>query len=185
MRPCFPPRQLAAFWLVGAILAVPAGARAEDRSQSACREGPSSGTPRVETRHIFCGEINRRGLAVGFHSRPRGRNPPTVSGTGAPRSVAGHPGLYNLIRFQISEGGQTGTKGISTMYPDKCSAADVVAAIQHAYNNGQHNEERFTGPSGPSCTDADGRPFPIAGFTGRRGGLHIRTGYPDVGGGRQ
>ncbi len=170
--------------LLGAILAWPAAAQAQGHGRAECAGGQSGGSPRVELRHIFCGEINRRGLAVGFHSRPGGHNPPTVSGTPAPRPIPGHPGLYNLTRFQISQDGQTGTKGISTMYPDKCSAADVVAAIQHAYNNGQRTEEQFRGLSGPSCTDAEGRPFPIVGFTDRRGGLHIRTGYPDVGGGR-
>ena len=153
-------------------------------ARETCRDGLSDGSPRVELRHIFCGEINRRGQAVGFHSRPGGVNPPTVSGTGASRPVRGHPGLYNLLRFQITQDGRTETKGISTLYPDKCSAEDVIAAIQNAYNTGRHNDQQFRGPSGPSCTDDDDRPFPITGFTDHRGGSHIRTGYPAVGGGR-
>ena len=144
-----------------------------------CRDGLSGGSPRVELRHIFCGEINRRGEAVGFHSRPGGINPPTVSGTGEPRPVRGYPGLYNLFRFQITQDGQTQTKGISTLYPDKCSADDVIAAIQYAYNHGQHSGPKYTGPSGPGCTTDDGKPFPITGYTSGQDGGRIRTGYPD------
>ena len=32
-------------------------------------------TPRVALTHIFCGQINRRGEAEGFHSRPGNRSP--------------------------------------------------------------------------------------------------------------
>ncbi len=145
-----------------------------------CRTGLSGGSPQVELRHIFCGEVNRRGMAVGFHSRPGGVNPGTVSGTGEARPVRGYPGLYNLTRFQITQNGETQTKGISTLYPDKCSVNDVIAAIQYAFNNGQKSGPKFTGPSGPSCTTDDGKPFPITGFTGGRDGDRIRTGYPDV-----
>ena len=169
------------WWLpaLACLALTPHAAKARD----ACAHGLSTGSPPVEMRHIFCGEINRRGLAVGFHSRPGGVNPPTVSGTGAARPVRGHPGLYNLMRFQITEDGRTETKGISTLYPDKCSAEDVIAAIQHAYESGNHGGQQFHGLSGPRCTDDTGKPFPITGFIERRGGLRIRTGYPNVGGG--
>ena len=167
--------------LVLAALAAPAGTA---KARDACPHGLSAGSPPVETRHIFCGEINRRGLAVGFHSRPGGVNPPTVSGTGTPRPVRGYPGLYNLTRFQITEDGRTETKGISTFYPDKCSAEDVIAAIQHAYHDDNHGGQQFHGMSGPRCTDDAGKSFPITGFIEHRGGMRIRTGYPNVGGGR-
>lgn len=150
----------------------------------ACRDGLSGGTPQVELRHIFCGEINRRSLAVGFHSRPNGVNPASVSGTGEPRPIRAYPGLYNLTRFQITQDGQTETKGISTFYPDKCSAGDVIAAIQYAYTHGRRGGAKFSGLSGPSCTDDNGKPFPITGFSGGRGGERIRTGYPDIRGER-
>jgi hypothetical protein len=155
----------------------------EVSGRGACRNGLSGGSPQVELRHIFCGEINRGGKAVGFHSRPGGVNPETVSGTREGRPVRGHPGLYNLTRFQITQNGETATKGISTLYPDKCSASDVIAAVQYAYNNGEVHGQQFRGMSGPSCTGDDGQPFPIMGFTGGRGGARIRTGYPNVGGG--
>ena len=170
---------------ISTALTPPVLARPERTSPPGpCREGLSGGSPAVELHHVFCGEINRRGQAVGFHSRPGGVNPPTVSDTGEPRPVRGHPGLYNLFRFQITQDGRTETKTISTLYPDACSAEDVIAAIQHAYNTSRGDGQQFRGMSGPRCTDENGRPFPITGFTDRRGGLHSRTGYPDVGGGR-
>ena len=174
--------------LAAAVLAPLVAGPAQARHRAGVEgdaSGVSSGSPPVELRHIFQGEINRRGKAVGFHSRPGGVNPPTISGTSDPRPVRGHPGLYNLFRFQITQDGRTETKGISTLYPDKCSAADVVAAIRHAFNTGQSHGPQFRGMSGPTCTDNDGQEFPITGFTGGRGELRIRTGFPDMGGGRQ
>ena len=171
-------------WCFAAFVLVLLSSRVPAPARDACQHGLSDGSPRVELRHIFCGEINRRGQAVGFHSRPGGINPRSVTGTGEGRPVPGHPGIYNMTRFQITQNGQTETKGISTFYPDKCTAEDVIAAVQHAFNTGQRHGPQFRGMSGPSCTDDRGEQFQITGFTGGREGAHIRTGYPDVGGGR-
>lgn len=51
----------------------------------------------VNHTHIFCGELNRRGRLVGFHSRPGGRNPATVAGfniTQAPNSQGIYAGEW-------------------------------------------------------------------------------------------
>ena len=36
----------------------------------------SDGDPPVNLVHIFCGQINKYGQAIGFHSRPNGIDPP-------------------------------------------------------------------------------------------------------------
>ncbi|MGE0222486.1 MAG: EndoU domain-containing protein [Acetobacteraceae bacterium] len=146
----------------------------------ACPLPLSGGSPPVRTQHIFCGEINRRGQAVGFHSRPGGRNPDTVEATLETRPDPRRPGIYTLTRFRITEGHRSAVKTLSTMFPDHCDADQVIAAIQHAYNTGQRTEESFRGSSGPTCTDARGQPFRIRGFTGNAGGrVTIITAYPD------
>jgi hypothetical protein len=162
-----------------ALLFLLAFAAAPAWGRGACPVGRIAGSPPIDGRHIFCGAINAHGRATGFHSRPGGENPPTVSNTGKEEPVAGHPGVYHLREFRITQGRRTAIKGISTLYPDNCSRADVVAAVRNAFATGRRDGEAFTGSSGRSCTDRNGRPFRIKGFTGNRGGFHIITAYPE------
>jgi hypothetical protein len=159
------------------------------RAQVACPQPWSSGSPAVKAQHIFCGEINAKGRAVGFHSRPDGRDPATVAYTGDTRPDPRHPGIYAINRFLITENGRTEVKTLSTMFPDRCDKAAVIAAIQHAYAHGTRTGDGFTGPSGPTCTDDRGQTFRIQGFTGTQGGSQgggsqggrtvIMTAYPN------
>jgi hypothetical protein len=149
-------------------------------SQARCPAGLSDGTPPVNAQHIFCGEVRRDGRAVGFHSRPAGLNPPTVTRTEQVRPDPRRPGVYTLMRFRITEHGRSGEKGLSTMFPDHCDTADVIAAIQHAFRTGIREEQSFSGASGPSCMDSAGKPFRIQGFTRRQDGrVVIVTAYPN------
>lgn len=86
-----------------------------------------------------------RMAATGFHSRPGGENPPTVNDTGKEEPVAGHPGIYHLREFRITQGRRSAIKGISTLYPDNCSRANVVAAVRNAFATGRRDGEAFTG----------------------------------------
>lgn len=144
-----------------------------------CVEGLSEGTPPVRQAHIFCGEVRPDGRAVGFHSRPGGENPARVTETTDRRADPTRPGVYTLHRFRITEGERSGVKTLSTMFPDHCDGAAVVAAIQNAYRVGTGDGERFRGPSGPSCVDERGNAFGIEGFTTTRDGrVRIVTAYP-------
>ncbi len=149
-------------------------------AQVACPQPWSSGSPAVKAQHIFCGEINGKGRAVGFHSRPGGRNPATVANTEESRPDPRHPGLYTISRFHITEHGRTEVKTLSTMFPDRCDKDAVIAAIQHAFAHGTRTGDGFSGPSGPTCTDHRGQGFRIQGYTGSRGGRTvIMTAYPN------
>ncbi len=164
--------------LLATLLVVVAAGSA--RAQIACPQPWSSGSPAVKAQHIFCGEINGKGRAVGFHSRPGGRNPETVADTEERRPDPRRPGIYTISRFHITEHGRTEIKTLSTMFPDRCDKDAVIAAIQHAYAHGNRTEDGFSGPSGPSCMDDRGQGFRIRGFTGRQGGkVVIVTAYPD------
>jgi hypothetical protein len=143
-------------------------------------DGFAAGDPPVDATHIFCGDINDRGRAVGFHSRPGGDTPATVSRIETVSPERGRPGIYTLRDFIITVDGEAAQKPISTMFPDSCSREDVLAAIRHAFRNAtSHDGNRFDGPSGSRCTDDRGQPFPIRGYTSQRGGFHIRTAYPN------
>lgn len=136
--------------------------------------------PPVDVDHIFCGEINARNRAVGFHSRPGGVNPRTVGDTDDITVDAPFPGAYEIRDFTITVDAISRTKSISTMFPDDCSYDDVLAAIRHAYDNRTSaNGNRFFGPSGPTCRDRDGDAFDILGYTMADGGdLYITTAFP-------
>jgi hypothetical protein len=151
----------------------------------------SPGPPAVNDAHIFCGEIrqNAAGVfrAVGFHSRPNGINPLTAAGPGVPiitndNNVNLHPpgapaGIYKIIQFDITQAGVTRTKAQSTMFPDACGMAAVLAAIRNAAGAAPLGANaQFHGMSGPGCL-AGGAQFNIVGFTDANG--VIDSAYPN------
>ena len=166
--------------LVALLLAFIAAPERPASARVACPAPMAEGTPPVKAQHIFCGEINRSGKAVGFHSRPGGSNPDSIDNTRSPRPDPRRPGIYTLSRFRINEDGQSATKALSTMFPDHCSAEDVLAAIRHAFNTGRRSDGAFSGMSGTRCTDLNGQAFHIQGFTGTMSGrTFIITAYPN------
>ncbi|WP_194791862.1 EndoU domain-containing protein [Pseudomonas sp. UFMG81] len=159
------------------------GSLAFAQTSVACPQGNSGGAPAVDQQHVFCGEVSG-GAAKGLHSRPGGTMPNSaavIPGTTTVTTTAQMPtGIYALNRFNITQGGQTREKTISTMFPDNCTQANVVAAIQNAYNNRTSlNGTRFTGPSGASCgAGTPAASFDIVGYLDAVGGTVIRTAYP-------
>jgi hypothetical protein len=128
----------------------------------------SVGTPPVNQQHIFCGEIKdprTNAKAHGFHSRPKGANPTTITAIDGQRGTTAtqtkQAGIYRLNNFDITEGGVTRRKAFSTMFPDACSQANVIAAIEYAVAHGKGSTRRKTGPSGPSCQASGNTPFDI------------------------
>ena len=103
--------------------------------------------PAINLTHIFAGEINRRGKPVGFHSRPRGVNPP---GSGVVR-VVDRPNRAGVYTAVVWIGRRDRTK-FSTLYPDRLTRALVIRAILAAFRSGQRRGERFRGPSGLGFT---------------------------------
>ncbi len=103
--------------------------------------------PAINLTHIFAGEINRRGKAVGFHSRPGGVNPP---GSGIAR-IVGRPNRSGVYTAMVWIGRRSRTK-FSTLYPDRLPRQMVIEAILSAFRRGQRRGERFRGPSGHGFT---------------------------------
>lgn len=172
----------AAFLLAGTIAFAPEVGHAQvvcPRPTGARYVG-NGNSPDVDTQHIFCGEVPSQGVAQGFHSRPNGQNPASISNTAAGQPVTGVPGVYKLRNFTITEGSNTGTKNVSTMFPDGCSFGNVIAAIQNAHNHPtSQNGNSFVGPSGGFCQTTNGQSFNIVGFTESLPGAHIRSAYPN------
>jgi hypothetical protein len=135
------------------------------RSSRQPAEQWSRTSPPVNLAHIFEGEINKRGKAVGFHSRPAGQNPANARVA----RIVDRPnrlGVYTA-EVEIRSGGRWLAKR-STFYPDRMDRAAVVQAILSAFENrASGGSEKFRGPSG--------RGFTIEGYyqNGR-----INTAYP-------
>jgi hypothetical protein len=154
-------------------------------AQVPCPQQNGAGMFVQPDQHIFCGEVNALGLATGFHSRPGGLDPNSITIVGGTTITypAGAPnGIYQLNQFNITQGPATNTKPVSTMFPDACAAADVLAAITNAQTNGAALVGGgFHGPSGASCqAGAPLAPFDIKYYTAD--GLvtgAITTAYPN------
>ncbi len=144
------------------------------------RTGPrlSNSEPPIDIRHIFCGEVSD-GRAKGYHARPGGFDPSGINTSVAETGDGPYAGTYTLRGFEISDGGETAEKGLSTMFPDSCSRREVMRAILHAYRTGKRTEGRFEGSGGAHCTASDGTPIGILGFTHTAPRFHIRTAFPN------
>lgn len=104
--------------------------------------------------HVFRGEINRRGRAVGFHHRPSGGdNARVVPGT---ETVLGPHGVYQAqveIRDPIT-GQWVRKEAPSTFFPDDWPADRVLDEIGGAFDNAMKNKKmkgnkwQGTSPSG-------------------------------------
>ena len=87
------------------------------------------------------------------------------------------PDIYQIRYFIITEGPQTKTKRLSTMFPDHCSPTQVLMAIRHAVGN-QNLPANATvmGQSGTSCL-ANGNQFDIIAHTDGAGA--VDSAYPN------
>ena len=84
--------------------------------------------------HIFYGEINRRGAATGYHYEGM----PGSKGEVIPetRSTPNSNGVYTG-KVSVNDMPKTGNNGVSSFFPEKMSAQEVVNSINQAYNNRQ------------------------------------------------
>ncbi len=102
----------------------------------------------INKTHIFQGEINRRGLAVGYHHRPNGKdsdNAKMVKLTGLPN----RQGVYiGRVEIRNPANGQWVSKlSSSTFFPDQWSQAQVLTEIQSAFASANKSKEPWQGTS--------------------------------------
>lgn len=112
----------------------------------------SASVPPVNLRHVFCGEVNRRGRAVGYHALGGAREP----GEARIAAVTAPPDANRVYAARIclepeappSAAGPPLCK-LSTLFPDDWSEAEVLAAILNAYRRGAvDGRGKWRGPSG-------------------------------------
>lgn len=134
-------------FLLAAILLALLPLSGEGRSRSRW----SRTSPAVNETHIFEGEVNKRGKPVGFHSRPRGRDP---QGARVARIVdrPNRRGVYTA-EVEIKNGEGRWLRKRSTFFPDGMDRAAVIAAVLSAYQGRTTgNADKFRGPSGKGFT---------------------------------
>ena len=142
----------------------------------------SATDPSINLRHVFCGDTNRRGRAVGFHAI----------------LALGQPGVPALILDSIEPDGRDRTETFtadirfpdgqtkfSTFFPEACSEAEIIASILYAQERAEPTEPwGFVGPSAPGAGGdggyclADGAPFPVRFGTLDDGTGRINTAFP-------
>jgi len=90
----------------------------------------SNTTPKLNLTHVFEGEINKSGKAVGFHSRPGGKDP---AGARVVKVKAGPnaKGVYTAD-IQVCNGKSWKDK-FSSFFPDALSKGGVTALILKAH----------------------------------------------------
>jgi hypothetical protein len=114
-------------------------------------KAPISKSLTINQTHIFQGEINRKGLAVGYHHRPNGKdasNARLSKLTGLPNTQ----GVYiGRVEIRNPANGQWVSKlSSSTFFPDNWSQAQVLTEIQGAFATVTPPKEfwQATSPSG-------------------------------------
>jgi Bacterial EndoU nuclease len=88
----------------------------------------------VNQKHVFCGEW-KSDHPKGFHSRPGGFNPPTVSNF----AMQDRPNAAGIYTGKWSYRNYPGRSKFSTMFPDRCSTAQILKSISHASANPELN----------------------------------------------
>lgn len=85
---------------------------------------------KMNQNHLFCGEWNRN-RPKGFHSRPGGFNPDTVASFTV-QDKANAAGVYT---GRWSYKNNPRQNKFSSMFPDQCSASQVLNSITYAIEN--------------------------------------------------
>ena len=89
--------------------------------------------------HIFCGQINSKGKAEGFHSRPGNKNPSCAKATGTQSTVGAllcYPGeeVYDAKNIKWVPRATPPSKRFC-FFPKDWSIATTVSNIQKIYNH--------------------------------------------------
>lgn len=128
----------------------------------------SDTSPAVNLKHIFLGEINKRGKPTGFHSRPGGKDPESAR-IARIMSKANKAGVYTARVEVYDKTDKQWREKFSSMFPDRLSPEEVLQAITHAYKNRDKSKKQpWSGPSGLG--------FPVQGYVLRDG--RINTAFP-------
>jgi len=157
------------FWQVAFLICI--------YSFSASASDWSKTTPAINLSHIFEGEINARGKAVGFHARAQGQDPENAQ---LYRVISGpnERGIYTgEVEIYDGEEGRWKRKAFSSFFPDKLTRFEIENLILKAFHNSKPTKRgKWRGKSGAG--------FQIEGWLCPAGGTKtcpdgaINTAYP-------
>ncbi|MDG4721513.1 MULTISPECIES: EndoU domain-containing protein [Thalassospira] len=114
-----------------------------DLAGQVCADGPhwSDTEPAINLAHVFCGEVKSNGRAAGFHARPGGVNPATITSVEItqPANTSGvYAGMVTFAKPDASAGASSERRDpvkFSSIFPDSCSFDQIVASILSAHDN--------------------------------------------------
>lgn len=127
--------------LIGAMFFAPEVANHQIQAQininspQILARSPIASSVKINEKHIFEGEINRRGLAVGYHHRANGRD---VRNARLVRmvSAANAQGVYVAkVEIRNSNGQWVSKSANSSFFPDRWSRSQVISEIRGAFAN--------------------------------------------------
>lgn len=150
-----------------------ASANAGDGLAFDCRDARfrwSHGRPKINLRHLFCGEVDD-GHPKGLHSTRLAATWTVVRRIERRQEEGG--GIYSTIA--VFRGGR---RKFSTFFPDRCTAEQIVQSIEYAASNPKRSHKQWgkIGLSGPEldsirdhnradhetfCLDNENKPFEI------------------------
>lgn len=107
----------------------------------------SNGNPQVNLHHVFCGEVNKKGNAVGYHSNPNGQTPTTYKSHNG-GDASNKAGVYVWDKISLTLKGKTLVKPLSSMFPNHCSQMQIIKSIQYSSNV---SKKSCTSPSWAQC----------------------------------
>ncbi|WP_162094859.1 EndoU domain-containing protein [Pseudomonas chlororaphis] len=130
-------------------------------------------TPPTNEEHIFCGEVDltaKPPAAKGFHSAPNGATPSTIAlkanstitltATPSISLSLGPDHSYTLKDFEVISGTTKATKNISSMFPNTCTADQVLKSIEYAASQTAIKSNKCKSPAWAECGPSAPTPIP-------------------------
>lgn len=169
---------------------VMSGAATCPRAREVPKNDPQATT--INIPHIFCGSINKRGKATGYHHRREGQDS-TTARIGQVMKINELTGVYVAKGISVWDGTNWRLKnGISSFFPDGCTVEQVINSIRHAASNVEcrYKNGKWSGHSAPAndnqhqeghyCLGRDGSILTIQGYF-RKPDRIVATAWPLVG----
>ncbi len=161
--------------LIGSMFFVPENANHQIQAQvdlgsSQILARSPIATVKINEKHIFEGEINRRGLAVGYHHRANGKDARTARLVRVVSPANGQGVYVAKVEIRNPSGQWVSKSANSSFFPDRWSRNQVLSEIRGAFANSSNPSAepwQGTSPSG----------IRISGYYNRNTNT-INTAYP-------
>lgn len=146
--------------------------------------------PTVDRGHLFCGGINSKGRATGYHHRGGG-NDTNSARIRSITDINSKTGVYVSDSVLVFNGDDWVKKrNISSFFPDTCSSEQVIRSIAYAAANieCQNSSGKWSGRSAPYkdenqyCLGKDGEHLILNGYWRTPSAKRVATAWPLIDG---